>query len=354
MYQPHGTTITTPTETADTTTTNDLGPVLGYTPKATQDSEIAPTSHKGGSHECSARAEEDYPESEVDDWEWDDLEHGIHDVATNLVTVDITAIVDTTFTPDHLPRKRQDPEELKHESNQDNSAGSKQVYPESEIDEWDWDELEASPSTGTTTSIQPQKQSSPLKSNDGTTRGPTCADYLNHAAETLNTICQPPPGSILEKIALIPRQSFPEMGQITIGILVTMYTGGDAQIWKVCHIRPGIGTSITLKYENCETTVDMSWLTFDINVGTLELQRLGFFKDSMLKRTTNSIEIWRNILNPDKMIDGETLMVLLEWTIHGSPSNDTLGLPKAQSKTWLVDRSFWQSWEQMNPNRCPG
>jgi len=127
-----------------------------------------------------------------------------------------------------------------------------------------------------------------------------------------------------------------------------MYTGGDAQIWKVCHIRPGIGTSITLKYENCETAVDRSWLMFDINIGTLVLQRLGFFKDSVLKRTTNSIEIWRNILNPDKMMDGETLTVLLEWTIHGSPSNDTLGLPKAQSKTWLVNRSFWQSWEQNN------
>jgi hypothetical protein len=30
------------------------------------------------------------------------------------------------------------------------------------------------------------------------------------------------------------------------------------------------------------------------------------------------------------------------------PNNDELGLPEAQSKTWLVDRSFWQSWEQNN------
>jgi len=30
----------------------------------------------------------------------------------------------------------------------------------------------------------------------------------------------------------------------------------------------------------------------------------------VLKRTTNSIEIWRNILNPEKMMDGEALMVL--------------------------------------------
>jgi len=87
---------------------------------------------------------------------------------------------------------------------------------------------------------------------------------------------------------------------------------------------------------------------FDINIGSLVLQRLGFFSDTVLKRTTNSIEIWRNILNPDKMMDGETLTVLLEWTIHGSPSNDKLGLPEAPSKTWLDDRSFWQSWEQNN------
>jgi len=148
-----------------------------------------------------------------------------------LATADTTATVDTMLTPDHLPRKRQDPEELTHESNQDNSAGSKQEYPESEIDDWDWDELEASPSKGTTTSIQPQKQSSPLKSNNGTNRGPTCEDYLNHAAGTLNTMSQPPPGSILERIASTPRQSFPEMGQITTGTPVTMYTGGHAQIW---------------------------------------------------------------------------------------------------------------------------
>ena len=69
---------------------------------------------------------------------------------------------------------------------------------------------------------------------------------------------------------------------------------------------------------------------------------------------TNSIENWRNILNLEKMIDGEALMVLLEWTINGSSGIDKLGLLEAQSKTWLVDRSFWQSWEQRNePYLCP-
>jgi len=87
---------------------------------------------------------------------------------------------------------------------------------------------------------------------------------------------------------------------------------------------------------------------FDINMGSLVLQRLGFFSNIALKRTTNSIEIWRNILNLDKMMDGEALTVLLEWTIHGNSSNDERRLPEAHRKTWLVNRSFWQSWEQKN------
>jgi len=43
-------------------------------------------------------------------------------------------------------------------------------------------------------------------------------------------------------------------------------------------------------------------------------------------------------------MDGEILTVLLEWTIHGHPSREELGLPIAQDTSWLVDRSFWQSW----------
>jgi len=103
----------------------------------------------------------------------------------------------------------------------------------------------------------------------------------------------------------------------------------------------GIGTTITIEFKDSEMIVNKSWFTFDTNLGSLALQRLGFFSYMALKRTTNSIEIWRNILNPEKMMDGEALMVLLEWTIHGSSGNDKLGLPEAQSKAWLVDRSFW-------------
>ena len=81
--------------------------------------------------------------------------------------------------------------------------------------------------------------------------------------------------------------------------------------------------------------VDKSWLMFDTSTGSLVLQRFGFFSDNILKRTTSSSEIWHNILHSDKMMDGEILMVLLEWTIHGNPRRE----PKAQK----VDRSFWQS-----------
>jgi len=133
-----------------------------------------------------------------------------------------------------------------------------------------------------------------------------------------------------------------------IGAPVTVYTGGDAHKWRGSHINQGIGASITITHELSEMIVDKSWSMFDINIGSLVLQRLGFFSDNTLKRTTNSSEIWRNILHSDKMMDGEILMVLLEWKIHGNPSRKELGLPKAQNTSWLVDRSFRQSWVQNN------
>ena len=128
--------------------------------------------------------------------------------------------------------------------------------------------------------------------------------------------------TMLERMASVPTQSFPETWQPTIGSPVTVYTGGDAQKWRVNHIKQGIGTLITIEFENSKMIVDKSWFVFDINMGSLVLQRLGFFSNIALKRTTNSTEIWRNILNLDKMMDGEALTVLLEWTIHGNPSNE--------------------------------
>jgi len=82
---------------------------------------------------------------------------------------------------------------------------------------------------------------------------------------------------------------------------------------------------------------------FDWTSDCLILQRLGFCGDMALKRTTNSIQVWRDILNPEKMMNGEALMNLFEWTIYRFSGEKKLGLPASQSNTWLADRSFWQS-----------
>jgi len=154
-----------------------------------------------------------------------------------------------------------------------------------------------------------------------------------------------------QRMASVPDQSFPDPWQPIIGALVTVYTGGDAHQWRVSHIKQGIGTSITITHESCEMQVDKSWFMIDTCTGSLVLQRFGFFGENIFKYTENSSEIWRNILHLDKMMDGEILMVLLEWTIHGHHSREELGLPIVQDTSWLVDRSFWQSWVQNNEPR---
>jgi len=92
---------------------------------------------------------------------------------------------------------------------------------------------------------------------------------------------------MLEKMASVPIQSFPETWKPKIGAPVIVYTGGEAQQWRVNHIKKAIGTSVTIKFENSVMTVDKSWFTFDTNFGFLVLQRFGFFSDMALKRTTN-------------------------------------------------------------------
>jgi len=96
------------------------------------------------------------------------------------------------------------------------------------------------------------------------------------------------------------------------GRLVIVKTGGVTQQWRVSSIKIATCTLVTIKFknvemivdENVEMIVDKSWFVFDANFGSLFLQRLGFFGDMALKRTTNSYEIWRDILNPARMMDG--------------------------------------------------
>ena len=79
-----------------------------------------------------------------------------------------------------------------------------------------------------------------------------------------------------------------------VGALVIVKTGGVAQSWRVSNIKIAAGTWVTIKFENSEMILDESWFVFDANSGSLFLQRLGFFGDMALKRTTNSYKVWRD------------------------------------------------------------
>jgi len=153
-------------------------------------------------------------------------------------------------------------------------------------------------------------------------------------------LCQPHGRkSMLERLAAAPKQSFPEMRTLKVGALAIVKTGGVAQQWRVSNIKIATGTLVTIKFENSEMTVDESWFVFDANSDYWFLQRLGFFGDMALKRTTNSFQVWRDILNPGKMMNGEAPMVLLEWTIYGFSGENKQGLPASQSnfgRGWLT------------------
>jgi len=112
-------------------------------------------------------------------------------------------------------------------------------------------------------------------------------------------LCQPHgQKSMLERLAAAPKQFFPETRTPKVGALVIAKTGGVAQQWRVSNIKIATSTLVTIKFENSEMIVDESWFVFDANSGSLFLQRLGFFGDMALKRTTNSYKVWRDILNP--------------------------------------------------------
>jgi len=116
-------------------------------------------------------------------------------------------------------------------------------------------------------------------------------------------LCQPHgQKSMLERIAAAPKQSFPEMRTLKVGALVIVKTGGVAQQWRVSNIKIATGTLVKIEFENSRMTADESWFVFDANSDCWFLQRLRFFGDMALKRTTNSFQVWRDILNPGKMM----------------------------------------------------
>jgi len=189
------------------------------------------------------------------------------------VTIVTTISGSPTPTTDHPPRESADPE-ARVQDDSATSGDSKRdapkvnvpEYPDSEIDDWNWDELEASPSTGETIPTQSQLNTHPHVLKNGFDSGSILGENRSHAAATLHTMSHPLLGSLLEKIALTPQQSFPVMMPITAGTPITIYTGGHPQRWKASHVGLDSGTSVTLEYENMVITVDKSWVTFDSQV----------------------------------------------------------------------------------------
>jgi len=64
--------------------------------------------------------------------------------------------------------------------------------------------------------------------------------------------------TILERLAAAPKQSFPATRTPKIRASVTVVAGGVAQQWRVSNIKTATGTSVTMKFENSEMTVDKS------------------------------------------------------------------------------------------------
>jgi len=67
---------------------------------------------------------------------------------------------------------------------------------------------------------------------------------------------------------------------------------------------------------------------FDANSGSLLLQRLCFFGDMALKCTTTSYEVWRNILNPEKMMDGDGVTGMDNIWVFGREKTRPTGVTK--------------------------
>jgi len=246
----------------------------------------------------------------------------------------------TALSPGHPPSTDLDLPTVHQKPRHNVPTKSKQDYPDSEIDSWDWDELEASPPIETSTPIQTLTIQPSIGDVKGIPWDLQHIGSLDHGTDPPNRMCPFPSHSMLQIMASIPDQSFPEPWQPVLGALVEVFTGGDAQQWRVSHIKKGIGTSVTITHKSSVMIVDKGWFMFDTDTGRLVLQRLGFFGDNHLKRTTNSYEMWCDILHPDRMMDGEILTVLLEWIMQGHPGREELGLQIAKDTSWLVHRKI--------------
>jgi len=97
-------------------------------------------------------------------------------------TVDTSVIEDPVLTVECAPRQRQDIETLGPDPSQTHTA----MKPDSELDNWDWDTLEASPPKGNTTATQqPTAQPPPTMSHEEA-QGNLQVNQSDHQVDTLN------------------------------------------------------------------------------------------------------------------------------------------------------------------------
>jgi len=101
-------------------------------------------------------------------------------------TADMTAIEDPVLIVDYAPRKRQDLENPGHDPSQDHSASNKQDYPDSQMDDWDWDAMEASPFKGTATAIKRPTELPPPTAKHEVEGSIMQDDNLDHELDTLD------------------------------------------------------------------------------------------------------------------------------------------------------------------------
>jgi len=95
-----------------------------------------------------------------------------------------TATEGPVSTEENAPRKRPDIENPGHDPSQTHTPINKQGYPDSDMDDWDWDALEASPLKGTTTATQRPTALPPPTVNHEEEQGNYDRSY--HEVDTLN------------------------------------------------------------------------------------------------------------------------------------------------------------------------
>jgi len=98
----------------------------------------------------------------------------------------MTIIEDPVLTVDYRLRKRQDLENSGHDPSQDHSASNKQDYPDSEMDDWDWDTMRASPLKGTATAIKQLTELPPLTEYHEVEGGSRQDNQSDHELDSLD------------------------------------------------------------------------------------------------------------------------------------------------------------------------